>query len=971
MAKFKTVIFSGKTYKYKSPTNLARKLKLSLRDAKTIIRNQNNNFIVSRPDGAVVKYNLKDRPVIFHELGIAPTPKQIIKAIVQDKNLDGWELTKGFPDDLIVNFRVSFVVGLYISSDYRTLPFTFWISTTADNLLIEIINRLTQGVSNLSIANERDTMTIVATNILQDRTVETGGVGLLAYSIVNVQTQTPFSFSNGKLRDIPIDLRNVFGDDLEPPIDVKDNCVRDYLRSIHKRSKKKINNLGNKEGVSIEELEDYVNSTGCGCHIVDINNTSVLRISATNSKRFKKIRGVGYNNHFYPLKRMTRNRKKNSKYEKIEYVDNVYESLKNITDTAAIKSSTIKIKNGEVNRFIHNNTLYINNPDFQVCSDILTKLGLPDRIDPTVTLHNIANIIEDHYLTISVDSFLPHNTPKTASLYRNDKLIENNDPNEFVTIDENMQYMHKLMNLPHLIKTDFRQYDIHTIVNNIVPYYLYIAEPIAPSQLMPDNNLYSGSHLINCRGIGLEFIIHEELECSRVENYYKTMIKDLIKACGHKLTNKIMRMYIGKFECRQIYNIETVDRICNDDEAKRVNGAQIKLGDNKNMILKNVDYFRTYNRKPIAIQIKDASRWSVYQKMVDLGLKRDEIVQIKVDSITILKKGFQLKKQPYTPGNWKTEETFKPISGCIVYPNRNCTLLKRPNENIMNAKLAGNGKTYDILNHRIKECEKENKTYIVLTPSYSTLTEYRKEGVNAAVIQTYTLRNTIPKEEVIIVDECGLMGTKANDLIYKCYLLNKRIYCYGDYNQQLPYGVERPFNATQYLYYVFNMVDTTFINRRNSFTEEYYIKLTNYIDYPEMDIIKEVHKYDTEDPEFYIAFRNKTVDDCNKKIMAKKGFNNIYDEGMKVKCVDNKMAEYGIYNQFIMMVTEYKNKTVTLDNEYKIPVDTFLKYFEAGFCINTFAAQGRTLRSYKYCEEDDDFLKCKGVAYTVISRIKD
>ena len=93
---------------------------------------------------------------------------------------------------------------------------------------------------------------------------------------------------------------------------------------------------------------------------------------------------------------------------------------------------------------------------------------------------------------------------------------------------------------------------------------------------------------------------------------------------------------------------------------------------------------------------------------------------------------------------------------------------------------AGCGKTYKIVNEIIP---KLNDDYIVVSPSHSTLKEYKRLGLNAKVIQYYQFKCSIPEETNIIVDEFGMVGKGGLDMIYKCYLKGKRIWAYGDFSQ--------------------------------------------------------------------------------------------------------------------------------------------------------------------------------------------
>ena len=287
-------------------------------------------------------------------------------------------------------------------------------------------------------------------------------------------------------------------------------------------------------------------------------------------------------------------------------------------------------------------------------------------------------------------------------------------------------------------------------------YYLYIARPHVSSILLPNLNIYTGDFLLYCKYEGLEFTLLEELECIKKDNYYNKLINELYKKVeSNQLTEEnfktIINVMIGKFEkSDEIQLSEKVIKICNNDETNHSEGFVKQLTNEYDLILEMKEKFNLYNKKPISIQIKDNSRKEIYEMMKKLKLKNDDVVQIKTDSITFKKNKTNFEK--YINKNldgWKIDE-YKKIQDTDFYNNQELTFINhKNNENYLFDCYAGCGKTYEILNVLIKKLD----DYIILTPSHSTLKEYRLKGINCNVIQKYIFGGHIPNEQHIIIDE--------------------------------------------------------------------------------------------------------------------------------------------------------------------------------------------------------------------------
>jgi len=427
---------------------------------------------------------------------------------------------------------------------------------------------------------------------------------------------------------------------------------------------------------------------------------------------------------------------------------------------------------------------------------------------------------------------------------------------------------------------------------------------------------------------------------------------------------------IGKFEqYSNIKKVNYVSKIVNEDERLTCEGFSVKLPNDLYAILQESNKFQIFNKKPISIQIKDDSRVLLYNKMKELHLTYDNIIQIKTDSITFI-------KQDVTPVNINTDldgweyEEYKPISSSTIN-HTGITFQYLPeenNKNILGDCYAGCGKTYKIINNYLKNIT----DYIILTPSHATLKYYRKEKYNCDVIQKYTLNNKIPEEKIIIVDEIGMIDSSAWNMLYKCKLLEKQIIGYGDRNQLLPVGCENDLFSENFLTLMFKEKDKMITNYRNNFTKEYYDSLIKSND--KKYLINESLKYNTDykKSEVIIAYRNTTREKYNKLMCDYKGINNKTDKGAALICITNDLRKKDIYNKFTMKVTEKKDEMYILndgDREYTLTEEEINKNFDYAYCRTLYSLQGESLESYYYCEEDTYFINNRS-AYTLISRLK-
>ena len=263
---------------------------------------------------------------------------------------------------------------------------------------------------------------------------------------------------------------------------------------------------------------------------------------------------------------------------------------------------------------------------------------------------------------------------------------------------------------------------------------------------------------------------------------------------------------------------------------------------------------------------------------------------------------------------------------------------------------------------------KLDKSYIIISPSHVSISEYRNKGYNCNVIQKYLYRKLIPKEDIIIVDEIGMIGNAGWNILYMAKLLGKRIIAYGDFKQLKPVGAERLFNKDQWLNLMFKTIDTKWINRRNNFTEKYYMDLFN--------IKKEVEKHSTDlhKTEYVLCYFNETRKKYNEIICKNKGIKSMTNKDALIMCKTNDLRDKEIYNNYVFKVVESNRDEITLfnvdfKNYVELSKEEIHKNFDYAYARTLYNIQGQTINSYYWCKEDNRALDGRS-AYTIISRLK-
>ena len=770
-----------------------------------------------------------------------------------------------------------------------------------------------------------------------------------------------FDYAQNRMRDTqPFNLSvNIFRNliEVEP---TTENCVKTYLRKaypdISKQKKDPIGNLGNEDGVTPEELKEFCKQR----HIKMIAYNTNKEVIATYkpevfSKKYKALIYLYYGNHIYPIDNKYLETKTN-KIVKSEYLE--WEALSdkfNELITAHILPSDIVMTQDQVSSFIHESTHYFHNPEYLECLQLLTAFGIEDKIEPRMGFITAMDCIETIYTqsqSSPYTSFFPIDHIKTPFYYNTKP-----DGRPMTTIDKNKAYSHAFMNLPYLLTTDYRQYPIQDNPSAIEEAALYIATPKIPNILMPKQDIYSGQHLLFCSK-KFSFTIQERINCKKHDNIYNEIIQDLQDKVPNHLFKNILNKLIGSYARSPTKYPSSKATLVNRDD-RHPDHYHIPYG-KYYLQLDSENHVRNlYNRRPIAIQIKDRTAQTIYEKMVELKLRDDDIIQIKTDSITFYTTTVP-PKIGKTINDWKLE-TYKPSTSNIYDQDPPTITMKQhlPNDNTLITGYAGNGKSYYIQNTLVPQ----DPNYLILSSKHSALTQHRTNNLNADVIQAYAWGRSIPKEHHLIVEECGILSRYEWDILFKCFLMGKKLTVLGDFQQLLPYGEHATFNSPAFLNWLFTNQTVMNTNWRNNFTTEYYDSLINSKDpnYLKQEILKYSVK-NPEDAEVIFAYRNKTVDQYNEYMLNHLN-KTLDDPDVPMICTTNKLRDHEIFNQYQFTTGEIRDKIT--DPEFDME-----KHFRPAYARTLYNLQGDQVKSYYIAPEDIDYFAKPREAYTIISRIK-
>jgi hypothetical protein len=956
-SKVSEIKLEGKTYKYgkkedlKTINQVAKKLKVNVDDLRKFQKDDGMRTFVKEatqtlPNGDVVKYNksieinIKDKkPLLLREFGIKRiSTKDLIKTDNTIKR-DGERIKifKNLPDNIDIRVNINGRIKVEFSNPNfmdMNINFTKIIKSGSNinDVIKDYVNNELFPSSNYEIKIDMSQIKVHRNN--------QGGQSMKLQDMI--------------LRDeLPPSISNLYSDVIENTN--WKHCIHDYMDEIYSKRycKKTIEKLN-----TTNDIYNFCVDKNLKMIAYDINGNCIMSNYPSKKNGYKNMIFIAHNNHLYPLK---------SKY--LKKVNIIPSNIEIITDSNAKiieileqgrYVSDVKLNGSNIVSFIDGTIKYINNDEYLQCKEILAKFGLQDKIFDSISLITIGKTIRDLYITKCDKSlFINHEKfNKGGYNYKNDEL-----EGQYTCYDYSKAYPAILSELPFLITCNMIKDDICNNIDLDENHYLYIAKPAMSSILLPDTNAYSGSHLKYCKSEGLEFTILEKLSCNRVDNHYTLMIKDLYSKLDGKTFKMIMNPFIGQFESstKKIYN--DFIKFCNDDELKTVDEEHypVEINENLHMIYETKERVNLYNRKPIAIQIKDECRKKIYELMKKLKLNDNNIKSINTDCVVYVGDN-KLKKVSSEMGQWKAIE-YKEINSCFNYCNDDLSFKTyNQNNSVFGNCYAGCGKSYKVINEYIPNM---NNDYIVLTPSHASVKEYKNLKLNGDVIQKYEYNNTVPNVSNIIIDEMGMCSLKAMTLLLKWSLLGKRILAYGDFKQLLPVGEDKPLLSSIFQHFVFGEEDIMNVNHRNNFSKEFYDAIIQ----GKCDNKKMIKKYNSITSNNVICYTNKTCDKYNQIIMNRLGIESIESIGCKVICNSNELRELNIYNKFQFTVTDLIDNFVILDNEYKVSRLCYGMYFEPAYARTIYSIQGESMESFYFPNEDSNYLNDR-TTYTIISRLK-
>tara|TARA_S200002703_G_scaffold21073_1_gene17567 strand:- start:187 stop:3201 length:3015 start_codon:yes stop_codon:yes gene_type:complete len=1000
-----SIKYLGKLYKFNTINDLSKSLGVDKATARKLVNDILNKKHYRKTQGGSL-VDIRKPLLQKHFTELQNKPKfnmNINKEIIQGGALftsdlsgsdDAYDLLETLKDigegDMEIKLEATMTFKFFISKDEpknrKNYTYTFEYEGTINDLDYEDIGQglLQDNGWNLNEINGLDVAVNIEDLEIDDSELDEEGEALLNNFMADMELQ----------QTNPMNISTLYN---EVYMNEGGSCIQRYLKkSYPSLSKKKIDELK-----TTRDIYKWATNYNIKMIAYDICGNVILSNYPKEVKRKHRPTCIfiAYNNHLYPLKNTILKKVKKPITGFVNHNLDINDEFMKLIRKKELPEK-IFLGSGEHNKvkmFHYDGKLNLNNMDYQECKEILELYGLSDYLRPTTNLKNIGEIIFKLYTNESLFSFLPNNRRfvKGGFTYLKEDEIDMYEDDkdaqilyDVMTIDKNKSYPYNLKTLPYLLTTDIR-YCKHRkgkfLVRNLVPHFLYIVYPKESSILLPDANIYTGSHLKFCAKEGLSFEITEELETYKHHNSLKDFVGDMwnkvkMGQINEKSFKFIMNVFIGKMEQNIEYEkVSVVEKFSSLDECRRTDMKTIRYNDKYGFNVSYDDKFSIKNMKPINIQIKDKSRVNLYNMMKKLSIDAESILQVKIDSITfrcdpLTKEKVDEEIEEYALNDidgWKKEATcmlnsqpyIEEKSPTFNYTKCNNTL------NTLGMCYAGCGKTYKIVNEIIP---KLNDDYIVVSPSHSTLKEYKRLGLNAKVIQYYQFKCSIPEETNIIVDEFGMVGKGGLDMIYKCYLKGKRIWAYGDFSQ-LKSVEGHIYDKPLWLDLIFSRKDNLIENHRNHFTKEYYDRLINSTD--KDYLFKQVKKHSTKsykDTELIIVYKNTTRKEYNKKKVRDLGFNSKTDIGVLLICITNDLRKKDLYNKFMVRVVKKEDDKVIVSddvNEYELDEKEIEKNFDYGYARTIYSVQGESVKSYYYAEEDKDFLNGR-TAYTIISRLK-
>lgn len=819
-------------------------------------------------------------------------------------------------------------------------------------------------------------------------------------------------------------------------------CVLDILLTSYKKFytndsiMKKLNKITGftkyehyqQHGISCFDLITLCDMCKIGLYIYDVDANPIYIKLTQNTK--KNLIIITHNNHMYLCKNKTlqRQRIKQANTEDHKYIfeskDDVKKSLlEKINNNECINYVNIT-KNYEISGFISNDVYYLmKDPNHDNINNILYKYGLLElNKNHQINTNNIFSTIEKLYLNQNIDYFLPIMFTIPPVHYSCENKYFNNNKH-VIKIDKNKCYASACASLPYLITADYMLCDITKCNNDVVliDYHYYLITPHVTQKnnlwfvlIDEKSNIYNGLYIRMLRKNNISFDIIEEMRTEKIANHYTQLFIDMFTDTSKfsKEELKILKLgYCVQFE-KENRSINYKDKIQynNINSSVTNDGYDIKLSDtvniNYSIIEKiNVDF---KNRKLINNQIKTQSRETLYNKIIELNLELNDIIEINTDSITFY---YNKNKHIYNTNEynnnkfygWKEEsEDIMDNEFKITYKKNNISesleiaTLQTQIMNIKNSTLnigyAGSGKSY-----LIEEEIKKNKLHQIITPNHYLNSAYKNKILNSNVIQYYIYNDKklldIDKSTIIYIDEIGLYDKASWEVIIKLILLNYTVKAYGDFHQISPWDSKdgTGYDKKHFINTMFYNVNILNNNARNTFSKSYYNSLIQSND--KETLYKEILKYSESDytkAKLIISYYKQTCIYYNEIMLLhlygnSDKFTNI---GEKMICVTNELRTIDIYNNSILYIEKLDNeytyiKHLNDDKIYKLKHSQIKANFKNAYCLNINKIQGQSIDSYYFADikdyhhmiqENDKKQLCKNminskIAYTIISRL--
>ena len=953
----KRVIYLGKTYnvtrtgQFQTFAQIAKHLKVSKALLTEYISNDTTRSIV-KPNGEITTFNLRDvKPLILREFNIRRITNKSLMPLNDNIITRGGEEILTISNLLPNNTNIQVAIKYTVSLIYSEIP------VIRKHIITRVLIN-NNNIGDIILNDARNTFNIPITRI-----------AIVEYEILkNNITGDKMNIVNMRLRDSKaLKISNVYYDVID---NNKGHCIHDYMLSIYKKaySIKVLDKLH-----TTEDIYNFCKAKSIKMIAYNISGDVISSNIPINRSARTKLIFIAYNNHLYPVKNDYLNKVSLKDYTELLIIDDINTKLLEIITLGDLVGNVIIDDTKQIISFIHDKTKYLCNDEYNECKTVLHKFGLDDKIYDNIKIKNLCDIISNLYITDNINSVILNHDKfrKEGFIYNNDEL-----DGSFTTLDYNKHYPTCLRDLDYLIKCDITYDDIQDNIELNEDSYLYIAKPNKSSLLMPNTNIYAGYHLKYCRDEGLEFTILEKIKTVMVPNYYTKFINDMSVKLDIKTFKASMVVMIGKFENAIKTSSTEFKQFANDDEIKTLSIDYYihNICDDVNMVYSINTNTNIYSKKPIAIQVKDASRVKLYKLMKQLKLDSNDIKSINTDAITFIDNNNVNYKSLLGNGLGQLKViTTKTIIDNFNYDNDDMTFMSNDNNNnVLGLCYAGCGKSHKIINSIVPSLV----NYTITTPSHSSIIEYRNLKLNCDVIQKYSLTKVKivgvegdDRPLNIIIDELGMVGKFDLHNIIKWWYEGKTLFAYGDL-QQLKPVVSDGILSSIFKKSLFSKVDNLETNFRNNFSKVFYDDIINGVINP-IDVI---NFYNDINSNNIISHTNKTCNKYNDIIASKLGVKSKFDVGAVVICNTNELRNLDLYNKMLFTIKESNDVYVILNNDVKITREMMDKkegdklYFSLGYARTLYSYQGACVKSYYHPADDNEFIDCR-YAYTLISRL--